>query len=295
MKSSEFHRESIRQGIGTVANRLNLPVWRSFQLVRRLAAAVIVLSLLPFVAAAAESPDYEREERLAQEAIAGLFDGEVVYLNAGSREFLSLFTEGEDANSKAAFILLHGRGFHPDWPQVAGPLREKFTEAGLTTLALQMPVLEKGAKYYQYLEILPLSFPRIDAGIQFLVSKGYGWIGVIAHSCSVHMSMAWIRARGDREIDAYVGIGMGATDYKQPMLEPFPLEDMTVPILDVYGSDDYPAVIKGAVSRRIAIENAGNGKSRTVEVPGADHFFEEYEDSLAEAVIEWLKSVSSLQ
>ena len=258
---------------------------------RTLTAAVILLSLPPFCASEADSPDYEREDRLAQEAVAGLFDGEVVYLSDGGRDFLSLFSATEDANSNAAFLILHGRGFHPDWPQVAGPLREKFTEAGLTTLALQMPVLEKGAKYYQYLKILPLSFPRIEAGLQFLRSEGYDWIGMIAHSCSVHMSMAWIRTQGDHEINAYIGIGMGATDYKQPMLEPFPLEDMTVPILDVYGSDDYPAVIKGAVNRRIAIESAGNDLSQTVEIPGADHFFEEYEDSLAEAVIKWLKSV----
>lgn len=293
MKSAKFQIGPIRQRIATVENSLNLAVRQIFQLIRILAAAVIFLSLLPSCAAAAESPDYEREERLAQEAIAGLFDGEVVYLNDGSRDFLSLFSKAEDSDSKAAFILLHGRGFHPDWPQVVGPLREKFTEAGLTTLALQMPVLEKGAKYYRYLDILRLSFPRIDAGLQFLVKKNYGWIGLIAHSCSVHMSMAWIKSFSDHNIDAYVGIGMGATDYKQPMLEPFPLEDMKVPILDVYGSDDYPAVIKGAVNRRIAIEIAGNAGSQTIEIPGADHFFEEHEDSLAEAVIKWLKSVLS--
>ncbi len=293
MRSAEFQSGFNRLKFPAVFHNLKLPVKQIFGWIRKLAKVVILSSVPLCGSAAAESPDYEREERLAQEAIAGLFDGEVVYLNDGSREFLSLFSVADDANLNAAFILLHGRGFHPDWPQVVGPLREKFTDEGLTTLALQMPVLEKGAKYYQYLDILPLSFPRIEAGIQFLQSKGFDWIGVIAHSCSVHMSMAWIQARGDGAIDAYVGIGMEATDYKQPMLEPFPLEDMTVPILDVYGSEDYPAVIKGAVNRKIAIEIAGNAGSQTIEIPGADHFFEDYEDDLGDAIIAWLKSILS--
>ena len=31
------------------------------------------------------------------------------------------------------------------------------------------------------------------------------------------MSMAWLNARGNTGIAAYIGIGMGATDYRQPM------------------------------------------------------------------------------
>jgi hypothetical protein len=47
------------------------------------------------------------------------------------------------------------------------------------------------------------------------------------------MTMAWIKEFGDNAINAYVGIGMEATDYGQPMLERFPLERMSIPVLDV--------------------------------------------------------------
>ena len=246
-------------------------------------------SLVNSISLADGQPDYEREARLAQEAEAGLFEGDAVYLNDGNRNFLSLYSEASASSFEGAVILLHGRGFHPDWVQVAGPLREGFGELGITTLSLQMPVLAKNAKFYEYLEIIPQSFPRIEAGIDFLRSKGYQWIAVVAHSCSVHMTMAWIREFGDNAIDAYVGIGMEATDYGQPMLERFPLERMSIPVLDVYGSEDYPAVIKGAERRISEIESAGNPQSMQIKIEGPDHFFEDYENELVTTVGEWIR------
>ena len=245
--------------------------------------------LINSISLADGQPDYEREARLAQEAEAGLFEGDAVYLNDGDRDFLSLYSEASASRFEGAVILLHGRGFHPDWVQVVGPLREGFSELGMTTLSLQMPVLAKNAKYYEYLEIIPQSFPRIEAGLDFLQSKGYQWIALVAHSCSVHMTMAWIEEFGDNEIDAYVGIGMEATDYGQPMLERFPLEQMSIPVLDVYGSEDYPAVIKGAKRRISEILSAGNPQSMQIEIEGSDHFFEGYENELVTTVGEWVR------
>ena len=233
-------------------------------------------------------PDYEREARLIAEAEAGLFDGEVIYLQASSRQVFALLNEPGNDRPDGALILLHGRGFHPDWPQVVGPLREKFAENMVSTLSVQMPVLAKDAKYYDYLKIIPESFTRIEAAVNYLREKGYRWIGVIAHSCSVHMTMAWFKDSGDGMIDAYVGIGMGATDYRQPMLEPFPIEAMTVPVLDVYGDQDYPAVTNKAEERLVAIRSAGHPHSSQVSIEGADHFFEDYEDELFEAVSGWV-------
>ncbi len=246
-------------------------------------------SLINSISLADGQPDYEREARLAQEAEAGLFEGDAVYLNDGDRDFLSLYSEASASSFEGAAILLHGRGFHPDWVQVTGPLREGFSELGMTTLSLQMPVLAKNAKYYEYLEIIPKSFPRIEAGIEFLRSKGYQWIVVVAHSCSVHMTMAWIGEFGDNAIDAYVGIGMEATDYGQPMLERFPLERMTIPVLDVYGSEDYPAVLKGAEKRISEILSAGNPQSIQIKIEGPDHFFEGFENELVTTVGEWIR------
>ena len=251
----------------------------------------IVLCLGLAAVSALPAQDLERERRLASEIVDSIMDGEAVTLHAGQTDFLSIYTESEETPVHGAAIVLHGRGFHPDWPEVVSPLRTVLPEHGWHTLSLQMPVLEKDAKYYDYVPIFPAAFPRIKAGLAFLRDQGISRIVIIAHSCSVHMTMAYIETFGDAEIDAFVGIGMGATDYGQPMEKPFPLDRMTVPVLDVFGSDDYPAVLREAPERAAAAGSAGNALSSHVMVEGADHYFKDKDDELIAVVSAWLESL----
>lgn len=243
----------------------------------------VVLIISP---AHAIEPDLEREQRLADEIVDTILDGDAKWLEADGRKFLSIFTEAE--KSHGAVIILHGRGFHPDWVDTVNPLRVGLVEHGWTTLSLQMPVLEKHAKYYDYIPIFSASFARIESGIRFLRESGFKKIVLIAHSCGVHMAMAWVKHNTSGAIDAFVGLGMGATDYKQPMIEPFPLDRITVPVLDMYGSNDYPAVIRMAPERKAAIEKAAIAQSRQIVLPGADHYFTDKGDELTSAVAKWL-------
>ena len=233
--------------------------------------------------------DLEREKRMANEIVDSIIDGEPLHLNSGEHEFLAIHTEADEP--RGGVIILHGRGFHPDWSDVVYPLRTGLVEHGWNTLSLQMPVLEKEARYYDYLEIMHEAFPRIEAAIDFLKAEGNDKIVLIAHSCSVHMTMAWVDAGRMRDIDAYVGIGMGAVDLGQPMKQPLPLDRIDVPVLDVYGGDEYPAVKKAAPRRLAAMQQAGNSKSRQVVVPGANHYFTDAGDPLLEAVAAWLQEL----
>ena len=92
--------------------------------------------LLPAATFAADVPDYAREGRLADEIVDAIFDGEPEWLEADGREFLSIFTESDD--NKVGVIILHGRGFHPDWGDAINPLRVGLAESGYSTLSLQM-------------------------------------------------------------------------------------------------------------------------------------------------------------
>ena len=249
------------------------------------------LATLTLPAPAASAQDLERERRLEEEIVDAILDGDPVHLDAEGRSFLGIYTEAEDDGSGKAVIVLHGRGFHPDWPEVAGPLRTVLPEYGWDTLSLQMPVLGKSAKYYDYVPIFPAAFPRIRAGIEFLDARRTRTIVLAAHSCSVHMAMAFVRRYGDAGIDGFIGIGMGATDYRQPMREPFPLETMSVPVLDLFGEDDYPSVLREAPNRLAAIRTAGSSRSDQRIVPGAEHFFRDMDDELVGAVADWLASL----
>ena len=254
----------------------------------------LLVPLLIFLAPPllAGEPDFARESRLADEIVDVILDGDPEWLEADGREFLSIFTEAEDTD--IAVIILHGRGFHPDWADTINPLRVGLAENGFSTLSLQMPVLAKDAKYYDYVPVFSYAHPRIDAGIRFIRANGYKKIVLLAHSCGVHMAMSWFRENGDKQIDAFIGLGMGATDYQQPMRRPFPLDRLSVPVLDLYGESEYPAVIRMAPARKQAIEAAGNQGSAQIELADADHYFTDQDDALVEAVTIWLRSLDSL-
>ena len=179
--------------------------------------------------AIAATPDYDREARLADEIVDVILDGEVEWLEADGRPFLSIFFEADDAT--VAVLILHGRGFHPDWVDTVSPLRVRLVERGYSTLSLQMPVLAKDTTYYDYVPVFPFAHARIEAGIQYLRDQGYQKVVLIAHSCGVHMAMDWINKKNDTTIDAFGGWVMGATDYGQPMRQQFPLAGMQVPVL----------------------------------------------------------------
>ena len=261
---------------------------------RRRAAVLLLaggLAALSLPAPFAAAQDLDREHRLEAEIIDAILDGEPVRLDADGHSFLGIHTEAGDGGPRKAVIVLHGRGFHPDWPEVAAPLRTVLPEHGWDTLSLQMPVLGKSAKFYDYVPIFPAALPRIRAGIELLRARGARTIVLAAHSCSVHMAMAFVRRDGDTGFDGFIGIGMGATDYRQPMREPFPLASMSVPVLDLFGDEDYPAVLREAPARLAAIRAAGNPRSAQRIIPGAGHFFRDMDDELVDAVAEWLATL----
>ena len=198
--------------------------------------------------------DLGREQRIREQIVDAIFDGEPLGLNAGGHEFLAIHMESDAQEKKGAAIILHGRGLHPDWETVVHPLRIALPGSGWDTLSIQLPVMGKEAKYFDYVPTFPEAYPRIEAAIKYLREQGIERIVLIAHSCGAHMAMTWIEERGDSAIDAYIGISMGATDYKQPMVRPFPLERMHVPVLDLYGSKDYPAVLRMAPERKAMID-----------------------------------------
>ncbi len=251
-----------------------------------------LLLLLLLVPTTSFALDYEKERRMYEQVADYVLDGDVVMLKAKQREFFSIFMPAEDeSQAKGAVILMHGRGYHPNWPELIYPLRTGLTEYGWHTLSIQMPVLDNEATFYDYLDIVPESFPRIDAAIEYLQQKNIKKIVLLAHSCSVHMSIAWLHKFPDKGASAFIGVGMGSTDKGQPMLKPFPLQDIKIPILDIRGELDYPAVKGFAPDRWKRLQQAGNPKSQQRVVPASDHYFTGRGEALLVEVADWLETL----
>lgn len=241
---------------------------------------------------AERQPDLDREARIAAEVEEIVFDGDPMWLDAEGTEFLAIEMEADEP--KGTVVILHGRGYHPDWESVVQPLRVGLVDEGWNTLSIQLPVLEKSAKYFDYVDVFDAAGPRIESALAYAKTLSEGTLVLLAHSCGSHMAQRWIKNNpetANQSFDAYVGIGMGATDYKQPMVEPFQLDKMPMPILDVYGTKDFPAVLRKAPERLAMLERSGHAKSKQIAVEGAEHYFKESKTQLVGSVAQWLETL----
>ena len=257
-----------------------------------------ILVLLVFFLSTASSQDSFqigdtfREARLIEELEANLFDGEIVELKIDNRIAVAVYTKSQTNKDNGVILLLHGRGLHPDWPDNIGPLRIGLTEHGWNTLSLQLPVQKQNAKYLDYVPIFPEASKRITSSIAYLKKRGFSKIILLAHSCGAHMAFHYLEHQGgDNNVDAFIGIGMGATDYKQDMINSFPFAQLTIPILDIYSSNDYPAVIRLAPKRLESIKLGNNSSSKQIMLPYDDHFFTNNSALLSDNIISWLSKL----
>lgn len=259
---------------------------QTMRLLRQIILLSVISVTLPVYAD--REPDYQRESRLAEQIVDDIFFGDPVWLDANNHSFLAIHTLADEP--RGTVIIMHGRGYHPDWPEVAWPLRTGLAEQGWSTLSLQMPVLAKGSSYYEYLPLFKFSRGRIDAAIEYLQSQSEQPVVLAAHSCGAHMANDWLLHNGDERIDGYIIMGAGATDYRQPLETPFPFAQMRVPILDLYGEEEFPQPIALIPERLDQMARGGHPDSVMVELPGTDHYFHEAGDALTEVVADWLNT-----
>jgi dienelactone hydrolase len=213
--------------------------------------------------AAAQAPDYAREQRIADEIVPAIVVGDPVRLEGEDRRsFLALYTKAPQA--KGAVIMVHGFGVNPDWGLI-GELRANLAENGYSTLSIQMPVLSADAKVEEYPVLFPVSSKRIAAAVQSLQTKGYRKIAIVSHSMGSRMSNEFLAAN-PRSVAAWVAISIPA-DYHGT-------DQFRFPVLDLYGGNDLPQILAGAKGREAVMHALKDSKQEMV--PQADHFFNDH-------------------
>jgi len=258
------------------------------------AAIKLIFSMSLLIASQlSHGADLAREIRMQQQVADYIMQGDALMLQdaIAEHEFLSIYTEAEIDTPKGAVIIMHGRGFHPNWPELVYPLRTGLPQYGWHTLSIQMPVLDTTASFYDYMDIVEEAHPRIEAAIEFLQRQEIEFIILLAHSCSVHMAVDWLHQHPDADASGFIGIGMGSTDKGQPMRQPFPLQAIKIPVLDIHGEYDYPAVKRNAPRRWENIQQAGNPLSAQRVVKDEQHYFTDHSDALLQEVVSWLDTV----
>ncbi len=231
------------------------------------------------IALPAAAQDYERERRWAAEVVPGLVVGDAVRLKLpGGRDFLGITTEPQTKPARGAILLLHGMGVHPDHG-VIGALRVSLADAGYATLSIQMPVLAADASAEDYLPALfPEALWRIRAGARWLQDQGYLNSILLCHSMGCRMANVYYEETTDAPFAAWVVLGIAG---------PFGrLGNVRVPVLDVSGDADLPAVLRDDWRRRLALNAIPGSEQRAI--PGADHYYTGRERELAAAILDFL-------
>ncbi len=246
--------------------------------IKRLVLITIVLSS-PLYAT-----DKAREQRWVDQTIEQIFDGEPVFLEVADHRVYSIYTE-PDSPSKNGLIVLHGTGFHPDYEQVVRPLRVALASSDWHTLSIQLPLLSSEARYNDYISVYPEVPPRLDAATQYLQNKGVNNISIVAHSQGATMAAYYV-ARHEHSITSLVLIGMSAQHRDMNINSAESLKKISIPVLDIYGSKDFPAVLQTVDIRSNAAAHNEHYQQRVID--GAYHFFEIREDELIDAVSNWL-------
>ena len=234
--------------------------------------------------------DLAKEKRWADQVVDAIIDGDAVYLNDGKSDFLAIYTEAEEDKGRAV-IVMHGTGIHPDWSQVVQPLRVGLTEHNWNTLSIQMPILHNEAEYHEYVPLYAEVPARIEAAIAYLKESGAEEIMLLGHSQGSAMT-AYYLARNKTEAKGFVMIGMGPFDGDDTTNSNKALEKISLPVFDLYGSEDLEEILVNADARAAAAKKAGN-KNYTQKKIAGNHFFDGQEDVLVETVAEWLEKNSA--
>lgn len=239
--------------------------------------ALVAIALTLNAGHARSAADYDREARLAQEIVPTIVVGDAVYLETARRpRVLAILTEATSpAIAGAAVIVVHGAGVHPDWGLING-LRTGLAEAGMSTLSVQMPVLETGAAREQYTPLFPESTERIAAAVAYLRKQGATRIAVVSHSMGASMVDAYFASSSPAKLAAWVPIGMMNLFGTRPAM----------PVLDVTAERDFPQVLEAAPGRAGALPR--DGCSKEVRIMGTDHFMDNRQKELVATIAPFL-------
>ena len=264
---------------------------------RVITSCLLAIVLLLFIVSANASSKsiLAKEKRWEEQIVPGLIVGEAIKLDADGVKFLALYTEPTTEKDRGAVIILHGIGVHPAWPDVINPLRMELPDHGWHTLSLQMPILENEAEDTDYPPLFPEVPLRIQAGVDYLKSKGINTIVICGHSLGASMASYYMASHRDTAVKAYVSVsgGPGVPGDKRmdTLMNIKKIKDAK--ILDLYGSEDVQRVLDNIAKRAPLAKKMHDDRYFLQKVNGANHFYQGKQDELVKVVSEWLnKNIS---
>lgn len=244
----------------------------------------------------AQTSDYAREKRFADDIIAQLIVGDAVQIPHSSAaaptgsakgpaypSFFGILAE-KGSKSKPAIVLAHGVGTHPD-EGITGQLRKRLHDLGYTTLSIQMPI---GAKEAQIDDYFPKLFPeasaRLESAAQWLLARGYTRPVLVSHTMGSWMGNVYFdQSNRTTPYKAWVCISLTGGYSMATRNYPFP-------VLDLYGENDIGVTVSSAWRRAGLLRLAFDG-SEQIKIAGADALWRGKEGTAAAEIDAYLKKI----
>jgi len=261
----------------------------------------------------------DREQLLGEALVGSIAKQEIIWLDAGNEQFMTLYRPDTSGSPRGGAIILPPLNAHPDWPGVIHQLRKTLPEFGWSTLSVQLPLLNADtATISEYGQTLPEIGKRIEAAIRFFNSKGIANIALIGKGMGATAGAGYLADDSGSQIQALVGISLrGYAEASDSWLySPNSLRKLSLPILDIYGSRDYQDVTNSVTARArsakqaslatansarlSAFQHSATAESaqtrragyiayRQIRLAGADSHYSGSEDYLVKRVVGWLK------
>jgi len=199
--------------------------------------------------------DKAREQENLEEIKALPQYGELVWLGEGTERFASFYAETESRTNLGIVILLHDIGSHPDKDPLIYELRRKFPERNWGTLALQLPLRERGASDEDYYQLLPEATQRIVKAVQY-VAKTNTQVVLVGHQLGALMALHAAGTEIIPELKAIISIGLNVPKNNNIHAQTIELlKQVDIPFLDLYSASGTTEDIANARKRRIAARN----------------------------------------
>ena len=254
---------------------------------------ILIIFLYAGPSIAAPKSDLAKEKRWREQIEPSLMLGEPLNLKAADTEFLALFSENSAEKSLGGVILVHGIGVHPAWPDVIEPLRTGLTEHGWHTLSIQMPILANDIGADQYEALFDEAAERIQAAVDFYAKKGIKNIAIVSHSLGTTMTSYYLATQKKHKVNAFVAISFGPGKPGVDKLDSYKhLNQISIPLFDIFGSEDFPQNVNTATKRQTIARKTGNKGYQQVKIESANHFFSGMDDVLVKRVHGWLKKTA---
>ncbi len=232
-----------------------------------------------------------QESLIADEIKRTLKAGKAVELAAGNLQFLAVYQETSLPAKKGGVILLHGTDQNPDSPGVIRILRTGLSKSGWDTLSMQMPIPILNEDETDPTTLIQEAIPRIEAATRFFSDKDNSNLAIVGFGLGADMATGYLEQMGDSSV--FFALSMISPNGSQEATLQR-LQKIKIPVLDVYGSRDLPAVVSTVDDRKRAVmQKAENPHFRQIEIEGADPFYTGLESSLLGPVRGWLNKYSA--